>query len=128
MQSVFGLDICVLRIVYTLAVCFLVYLLRGVLLLIVLSIVAAYILFPVVEYTYRFVTHKRHRGGALAIVFLLILGILLSIGGVIGISAGQCTCQSGACLTGTRRCSAHPIAEVSPSMGRTHSPLDAELA
>lgn len=84
LQSVFGLDVRVLRIVYTLAVCFLVYLLRDVLLLLILSVVAAYVLFPAVEGTYRFVTHKRHRGGALIIVFVLILAILLSIGGVIG--------------------------------------------
>jgi len=83
-HSIFGLDIRVLRIVYTLAVCYLVYLLRGVLLLLILSVVAAYVLFPAVEGTYRFVTHKRHRAGTLVIVFLLILAILLSIGGVIG--------------------------------------------
>ena len=84
MQSVLGLDTRVLRIVYTLAVCFLVYLLRHVLLLFILSVVAAYLLFPAVEATFRVVTHKRHRGEALIIVFLLILAILLSIGGVIG--------------------------------------------
>ena len=93
MQSVFGLDIRVLRIVYTLAVCYLVYLLREVVLLIVLSVVAAYILLPVVEGTNRFVTHKRHRGIALVIVFLLILAVLLSIGAVIGYYAFE---QAGA--------------------------------
>jgi len=84
MQSVFGLDTRVLRIVYTLAVCFLVYLLRGVLLLLILSVVAAYMLFPAVEGTFRFVTHKRHRGEALVIVFVLILAILFAIGAVVG--------------------------------------------
>ena len=93
MQSVFGLDIRVLRIVYTLAACYLVYLLREVVLLVVLSVVAAYILLPAVEGTYRFVTHKRHRGRALVIVFLLILALLLSIGGVIGYYAFE---QAGA--------------------------------
>ena len=92
-QSVFGLDIRVLRIVYTLAACYLVYLLREVVLLIVLSVVAAYILLPAVEGTYRLVTHRRHRGRALVIVFLLILVLLLSIGGVIGYYAFE---QAGA--------------------------------
>src|SRR5271157_2658571 len=80
----FGLDSRVLRIVYTLLACYLVYALKSVLFLLLLSIVAAYMLLPAVEFAFRFVTHKHHRGRALAIVFLVILALILSIGGVIG--------------------------------------------
>lgn len=80
----FGLDTRVLRIVYTLSVCYLIYVLRSVLFLLVLAIVAAYMLLPAVELAFHFITHRRHRGGALAIVFLVILVVLLSVGGVIG--------------------------------------------
>lgn len=83
-DTVFGLDVRVLRIIYTFAVCYLMYVLRDVLLLLLFSVVAAYMLFPAVQNTYRFVTHKRHKGRALAIVFLIILTILLSIGATIG--------------------------------------------
>lgn len=80
----FGLDSRVLRIAYTLLVCYLIYALRSVLFLFLLSIVAAYMLLPAVEFAFRFVTHQHHRGRALVIVYLAILIVLLSIGGVIG--------------------------------------------
>lgn len=79
----FGFDTRVLRIVYTAAVCYLVYSLRGVLFLLLLAVVAAYMLLPVVEFAFRFITHK-NRGRALAVVFLAILVVLLSVGGLIG--------------------------------------------
>lgn len=85
----FGLDIRVLRMVYTLAVCYMLFRLRAVLLLLVLSIVAAYILLPTVQFTYRFLTHKRHRGRALALVFLIVLTLLFSVGGVVAYYAFQ---------------------------------------
>lgn len=84
-----GLDSRVLRMVYTLCICYLVYLLRDVLLLLVLSVVAAYMLLPAVEFAYRFATHRKHRAMALAIVFVSILTVLLVIGGVIGFYAFQ---------------------------------------
>lgn len=85
----FGLDTHVLRVVYTLAVCYLVYALRSVLFLLLLGVIVAYMLLPAVEFAFRFITHERHRGRALAIVFLAILVVLLSIGGVIGYYAFQ---------------------------------------
>src|SRR5215472_2761644 len=88
-HSVFGLDIRVLRMLYTLAVCYLLFRLRGVLLLPVLSIAAAYILLPAVDITSGFLTHKRHKGGALARVFLIVLTILFSVGGVVACYAFQ---------------------------------------
>src|SRR5215475_2073238 len=88
-RTVYGLDFRVLRIVYTLAACYLLYLLRHVLLLLALSVVAAYILLPAVENTQRFLMHNRHKGRALAVVFLLVLAVLLSVGGVIGYYAFQ---------------------------------------
>lgn len=84
----FGLDTRVLRIVYTAAVCYLVYSLRSVLFLLLLAVVASYMLLPVVEFAFRFITHK-HRGRALAVVFLSILVVLLSVGGLIGYYAFQ---------------------------------------
>jgi hypothetical protein len=51
-----GLDSRALRIVYTLLVCYLVYALRSVLFLFLLSIVTAYMLLPVVEFAFRLVT------------------------------------------------------------------------
>jgi predicted PurR-regulated permease PerM len=88
-HSVFGLDIRVLRMLYTLAVCYLLFRLRGVLLLPVLSIAAAYIRLPAVEIASGFLTHKRHKGGALARVFLIVLTILFSVGGVVAYYAFQ---------------------------------------
>ena len=81
---VFGLDSRVLRIVYTLGVCYLVYRLRGVLFLLLLGVIAAYIVLPAVEFAFRFITHKHHRGRALAIVFVAILVILTAVGAVVG--------------------------------------------
>jgi predicted PurR-regulated permease PerM len=75
-HSVFGLDIRILRMVSTLAVCYLLFRLRAVLLLLVLSIAVACILLPAVEITYRFLTHRRHKRGALALIFLIVLTIL----------------------------------------------------
>jgi predicted PurR-regulated permease PerM len=86
---VFGLDPRVLRIVYTLGVCYLVYRLRGVLFLLLLGVIAAYIVLPAVEFAFRFITHKHHRGRALAIVFVAILVILTAVGAVIGYYAFQ---------------------------------------
>ena len=81
---VFGLDSRVLRIVYTLGVCYVVYRLRGVLFLLLLGVIAAYILLPAVEFAFSFITHKHHRVRALAIVFVAILVILTAVGAVIG--------------------------------------------
>jgi predicted PurR-regulated permease PerM len=78
------LDSRVLRILWTLAVCYLAYLLRGVIFLLVLSVVAAYIVLPLVEFIYRYLTHHHHRGWALAIVYFLLFGVLVSAGGVVG--------------------------------------------
>jgi predicted PurR-regulated permease PerM len=86
----FGLDTRVLRIVYTLLVCYLIYVLRHVIFLLVLGVVAAYILMPAVELATRCLPKKdRARGEALTIVFLLILAVILTIGGVIGYYAFQ---------------------------------------
>jgi predicted PurR-regulated permease PerM len=85
----FGLDTRVVRIVYTLGVCYLVYALRSVLFLLLLAVVAAYMLLPAVELASRLLPVKHQRGGALAIVFLLILAVLLTVGGVIGYYAFQ---------------------------------------
>jgi predicted PurR-regulated permease PerM len=85
----FGLDTRVLRIVYTLAACYLVYLLRDVLLLMLLSVVAAYMLYPAVETAFHLVTRKRHRGGALVLVFVGIVTVILVVGGVVGYYAFQ---------------------------------------
>jgi len=80
----FGLDSRALRIIWTLAFCYLLYALRGTILLVVLSIIAAYLLLPVVDFIYARITHHRHRGWALAAVYLLIFTLILSVGGVIG--------------------------------------------
>ncbi len=77
-------DTRVLRILWTLLVCYLVYLLRDLIFLLVLAVVAAYMLLPVVEFVYRRVTHRRSRGLALAGVYLAIIAILFGAGGVIG--------------------------------------------
>jgi predicted PurR-regulated permease PerM len=78
------LDGRVLRILWTLAVCYLAYVLRNVILLLVLSAVAAYMVLPLVEFVYRYVTHHRHRGWALGIVYFPLFGIIVSGGAVIG--------------------------------------------
>jgi len=75
--------------VYTLVVCYLLFRLPALLLLLVLSIAAAYILLPAVEITYRFLTHKRHERGAVALVFLIVLTILFSVGGLVAYYAFQ---------------------------------------
>jgi predicted PurR-regulated permease PerM len=81
----FGLDTRVLRIVYTLGVCYLVYVLRGVIFLLILAVIAAYVLMPAVEFATRLLPKKEQaRGEALTIVFVLILAVLLSICSVIG--------------------------------------------
>lgn len=85
----FGLDTRVLRILWTLAVCYAVYLLRDLLLLLVLSVLAAYILLPVVEFVDHHVTRKRARVLALAVVYVLMLAALLSGGAVVGYYAVQ---------------------------------------
>jgi predicted PurR-regulated permease PerM len=86
----FGLDTRVLRIVYTLGVCYLVYALRGVIFLLLLSIVAAYVLLPAVELASRLLPLRHQaRAEALTIVFVIILAILLTTGGVIGYYAFQ---------------------------------------
>lgn len=77
-------DTRVLRILWTLLVCYLVYALRDIIFLLVLSVVVAYMLLPVVNFVFRFVTHRRHRGFALAGVYLVIFLVLLAAGGVIG--------------------------------------------
>jgi len=61
----FGLDTRVVRIVYTLGVCYLVYALRSVLFLLLLAVVAAYMLLPAVELASRLLPVKHRRGGAL---------------------------------------------------------------
>ncbi len=81
------LDSRVLRILWTLAVCYLAYLLRNVIFLLVLSVVAAYMVLPLVEFIYRYVTHHHHRGWALAIVYVILFGVLVSVGGVVGYHA-----------------------------------------
>lgn len=85
----FGLDSRALRIIWTLAVCYLLYLLRDTILLVVLSVVAAYLLLPVVDFIYSKLTHHRHRGWALAAVYLLIFALILTVGGLIGYYAFQ---------------------------------------
>lgn len=77
-------DTRVLRILWTLLVVYLVYALRDIIFLLVLSVVAAYMLLPVVNFVDRFVTRRRHRGIALAAVYVVILLAILSAGGVIG--------------------------------------------
>jgi len=78
------LDLRVLRILWTLAVCYLAYSLRNVIFLLVLSVIAAYMVLPLVEFIYRYLTHRHHRGWALAIVYILLFGVLVSAGAVIG--------------------------------------------
>jgi predicted PurR-regulated permease PerM len=62
----FGLDSRALRIIWTLAFCYLLYLLRGTILLVVLSLIRAYLLLPVVDFIYSKLTQlslhnaKRH--------------------------------------------------------------------
>ena len=85
----FGLDSRALRIIWTLAFCYLLYLLRGTILLVVLSIIAAYLLLPVVDFIYSKLTHHHHRGWALAAVYILIFALILSVGGLIGYYAFQ---------------------------------------
>jgi predicted PurR-regulated permease PerM len=86
----FGLDTRVLRIVYTLGVCYLVYVSRSVIFLLLLAIVAACVLLPAVEMASRLLPiRRRARSEALTIVFLLILAVLLTIGGVIAYYAFQ---------------------------------------
>jgi len=55
----------------------------------VLSIAAACILLPAVEITYRFLTHKRHKRGAIALVFLIVPTIMFSVGGLVAYFAFQ---------------------------------------
>ena len=88
-HNVFGPDIRVLGMVCTRSVCYLLFRLRALLLLLVLSIAAAYILLPAVEITHRFVTQKRHKRGAGAKVFLIVLTILFSVGGLVAYYAFQ---------------------------------------
>ena len=82
-------DTRVLRIGWTLLVFYLVWELRELIFLLVLSVIAAYMVLPLVEFVYRRVTKRRHRRLALAAVYLLILGVLLAAGGVIGYYAFQ---------------------------------------
>jgi len=85
----FGLDSRVLRIVWTLVFCYLLYRLRDTIFLVVLSIIIAYMLLPVVDFIYSRLTHGRHRGWALAGVYLLIFALILCVGGLIGYYAFQ---------------------------------------
>lgn len=80
----FGLDSRVIRVVWTLVFCYLLYLLRSTILLVVLAIIAAYLLLPTVDFIYGKVTHHRHRGWALALVYVLIFAAIITVGGLIG--------------------------------------------
>ncbi len=80
----FWLDGRVLKIVWTLAFCYLLYLLRGTILLVVLAVIVAYLLLPTVDFIYARFTHHHHRGWALALVYLLIFAVIITVGGLIG--------------------------------------------
>jgi predicted PurR-regulated permease PerM len=80
----FGLDTRVLKILWTLLVCYTVYLLRDVIFLLVLSIIASFMLRPVVDFVDRHTGRGFSREMALALVYLVILAVIVLGGGFVG--------------------------------------------
>lgn len=87
-----GIDRRAVRVTWTVALTLLllgaVYAIRKTLFLFVVAMLFAYLLYPLVNrIAGRF--HQRHRGAALALTYLLVLGILASLGSLIGAKVAE---------------------------------------
>jgi predicted PurR-regulated permease PerM len=85
----FGLCPVTLRVLWTLAVVGLIYQLREVLLLMVFSILGAYVLLPAVNALDRRLERGRRRPLALAVVYLLVVAVVVAAVTVIGVFASR---------------------------------------
>lgn len=84
-----GFDARTLRILWTLLAAYLVWILRDVLFLFVVAVLVAYALLPVVDVVDRRLERGRKRPLALALVYLLIVGVIATVAGTIGFYAAQ---------------------------------------
>lgn len=84
-----GLCPVTLRALWTLALVGLVYLLRDVLLLMVLSVLSAYVLLPAVNAVDRRLERGRRRPLALAVVYLLLVGMIVAAASVVAVYASR---------------------------------------
>lgn len=80
-------------VILVLLVCAIVYLIRRTLLIFVLSLLLAYLLLPVVDLIDRRLPFQRRRGLALAIVYVVLMGLLVAGAGSIGARVAE---QAGA--------------------------------
>ena len=78
-----------LRVLWTLAAAFLLYRLREVLVLLVISILTAYVLLPVVNLVDRYLKSGRRRTIALALVYVALVGVIIAIASTVGVYAGR---------------------------------------
>ena len=84
-----GFDSTTLRVLWTIGAMALLYAIRHVVLLLVVSILAAYALLPLVNFLDRFLERGKRRPLALAAVYLLMVAIIVTTGSIIGVYAGR---------------------------------------